>query len=146
MRTISWKAQGTKIYDCSVLVDDEQKQILKIRCQCWNFLNRQIKPVGKFAYKKYYATPCKHLKKVTEALENIGYNFKIPHMEGTQTCLIELRRQLIKRSNGICERLHCNNQGIDVHRIIPGHSGGLYHLKNCKFLCKDCHKVSHSQE
>lgn len=158
MRKINWKVKGSRkqwienlitlekefrfpVYDCYVLVDDEKKLILKIDCECWNFQNKRMKEFGFCAYKKIYAEPCKHLKKITEALEKIGYKFKIPKMEGTDKPTAELKRLLIERSEGICERKGCNNPIQEIHRQIPGVMGGKYNGWNCVYLCGDCHNL-----
>ena len=44
-------------YESKIYVDDQEKIILKIDCNCWNFLNRRIKKVGEFADIKYFAEP-----------------------------------------------------------------------------------------
>lgn len=157
MRKITWKAKGK--YDCYVLVDDEKKLILKISCQCPSFLGivkdkegksklikSKIKSFGINSYEKHYAYSCKHLKKATDPLEKIGYKFKIPTMEGTDKCTPELRKFIMERSEGICERFVCKEDGEEIHRRTPGHAGGKYNKENCVILCKGCHKFANAKE
>jgi len=147
IRKITWEAIGKKEnYDCYVWVDDENKLILKMKCMCWNFSNRRLKSFGENAYKKTYSYPCKHLKKITDRLTQQGYKLKIPSMQGTNKCTIELRKKLIDRSGGICERSYCEKPGVVVHRKIPGHAGGKYNEENCVIICKECHKEIHKGE
>ena len=143
IRKITWKAKGQEqlFYDCYVWVSDQEKLILKIDCGCWNFVNRRMKSFGLAAYKKHYAEPCKHLRVITAALEKINYKFKIPKMEGTERPTAELKRFLIERSNGICERKYCEEFAAEIHRIIPGVMGGKYSKENCVFICSDCHEL-----
>ena len=51
-----------------------------------------------------------------------------------------------------CER--CNlqfenkhdNKGLQIHRIKRGINNGKYELRNIIVLCKECHKLMHSNE
>ena len=47
-----------------------------------------------------------------------------------------------------CE--HCKKvfklEKLEIHRIRRGNMGGTYEHRNCKILCKDCHKLFHANE
>ena len=163
MRTISWKKKGSRkqwlenefgvkvlvfpVYDCTVKVDDENKIIIWIDCDCWNFVNRRIKSVGDYADKKFYADPCKHLKQVIDPLISLGYVLKQPKaMEGPDKLTAEVKRGVIKRSGGICEFPQCQAPGQCFHRNVRGSNGGKYTIYNTKHLCLFHHKFIHGNE
>jgi len=138
-------------YDSRIYVIDEDKIICKLDCTCWNFKNRRISTNGKFADKKFYSEPCKHLKPVVEALIKQGYNLKKPkEMTGAKTLRAPLRRKLMLRAQKSCEQMKLNEEGVfekcaatnglQVHRKIRGSNGGLYNEENCIVLCWDCHR------
>ena len=35
---------------------------------------------------------------------------------------------------------------LDIHRLCRGNKGGTYEFRNCKILCKGCHKLFHANE
>ena len=149
MRTIKWRKKGSRkeTYDCVVKVIDEQKLICWLDCTCWNFQNRRIKYLGDFSDRKYYADPCKHLKPVVDALIKQGYTLKKPKpMEGPEKMTAKVRREVLERSEGICEWLGCNRKATQFHRNVRGSNGGKYTTENTRHLCWEHHKLIHSNE
>jgi len=148
MRKISWKKKGSReeIYDCCVKVIDKQKLIYWIDCTCWNFVNRRLGFKGDFSDRKYYASSCKHLKPVVDALIKQGYTLKIPKMEGPDKLTAEVRRLVIERSGETCEFNGCELMARRFHRQIRGSNGGKYTVENTKHLCIEHHKLIHSNE
>jgi len=146
-RTISWKAKGSKIYDCTVKVIDNEKLIIWIDCTCWDFVNRRLKSIGENADKKVFQTPCKHLKKIVDALLKLGYKLKNPEpMNGPTKLTANIIRLITERSNGNCEVESCPNKATQFHRVIRGFNGGKYTLENTRHICKDHHKSIHQNE
>ncbi len=35
---------------------------------------------------------------------------------------------------------------LEIHRIRRGNQGGTYEYRNCKVVCKKCHKLLHGNE
>jgi hypothetical protein len=55
------------------------------------------------------------------------------------------KRLLIEYVDNKCE--HCSsNIDLEIHRIRRGIQGGTYEHRNCKVLCKSCHKKFHYKE
>ena len=124
-------------YESSIHVIDETKSIFKLECKCGDFVYRRLYKVGD----KIFSKPCKHLRPGVEALEKQGYVLKKPKpMDGTDKCTPELRKFLIKRSNGFCE-CNCGRPGQEVHRKTSKLDGGKYNEDNCVFLNGECHKA-----
>ena len=44
-----------------------------------------------------------------------------------------------------CNKVFILNQ-LHIHRIRRGNEGGTYEFRNCKVLCKECHKLFHGNE
>jgi len=134
-------------YDSKIYVDDQTKIILKLDCQCWNFVNRRIKKIGELADTKYYAEPCKHLKLFVERLEKQGYEIKKPkELIGDDKITNELRKKLLERANNRCECGCRKDYALEVHRKTRGSNGGKYNMENCMVLTKECHQMRHSGE
>ncbi len=59
----------------------------------------------------------------------------------------ELWHTLMERQNYECyvcglswkEQNELHNQSFDIHRVLPGHSGGQYTLANTIMVCRPCH-------
>lgn len=50
--------------------------------------------------------------------------------------------EILKRDNYTCQDCrNNNNNGLEVHHIIPKSRGGSDHPHNLKSLCKKCHSV-----
>ena len=48
-------------------------------------------------------------------------------------------KALLSLANNECE--DCGEKkGLEIHRITQGYKGGTYLPRNCKILCKECHK------
>ncbi len=60
----------------------------------------------------------------------------------------ELWHTLMERQNYQCyvcgltweEQDEVHNQSFDIHRVLPGHSGGQYTLANTVMVCRPCHE------
>ena len=134
-------------YRSKISVIDENKMIVKLDCNCNDFIFRRIKRIGECADLKYFATPCKHLKKGVIALEKQGYKLKIPEeMIGEDHLTVALKNTLLIRANWKCE---CGCQGteqLQIHRKMRGVAGGKYNNKNCIVLTKECHRMRHDGE
>lgn len=140
MRIINIKGK----YESKVYVIDEEKLISKLSCQCGDFKFRRIKKIGELADIKYFATPCKHLKEVVNALEKSGYKLKVPkEMMGLDKLTPALRKVLLERANYKCENSACGSDlRLEIHRKTRKSNGGKYNLENCKVLCWECHRGS----
>lgn len=56
-------------------------------------------------------------------------------------------KELLKRSAGKCRFCPEHRYGLlDVHRIIPGESGGRYTPDNVVVVCANCHRSIHRGE
>lgn len=144
MRVLSYQI---KDYDCRIWLNDKDKLILKIDCDCWNFVNRRIQRIGKVFLTKYKTSPCKHLKMPINALLKQGYNFKqITYDKGLDKITPKLKKQLLSLYKNQCATENCHNTNLEFHRIIPGYLGGKYNLTNVIVLCSACHKRRHSKE
>jgi hypothetical protein len=146
MRTINWKVKGSKEYDCTIKVLDKQKLIIWIDCTCWDFMNRRLKSIGENADKKIFAEPCKHLKRIVDALIKLGYKLKKQELTGPSKLTASVIRAVVERSNGKCEVESCPNKATQFHRIVRGSNGGKYTLENTKHICKYHHKSIHQNE
>lgn len=63
--------------------------------------------------------------------------------------LPESKAILLKKFvNNFCELCHKKKQDSDlqIHRLRRGSEGGLYQIRNCMVLCRDCHKLIHGKE
>ena len=73
-------------------------------------------------------------------------------LTGFKTLPSWLKKKYLEAVNYKCQR--CNsNKNLQIHRLKRGNLGGLYTLaplnyksNNVKVLCKDCHKLIHSNE
>lgn len=63
--------------------------------------------------------------------------------EGYKICPAWLRESYIRAVKFTCSSCHkkFEMKDFEIHRITPGHKGGLYIPSNCQVLCIDCHKL-----
>lgn len=150
-----------KKYNSRIWVDDKTKEILKIDCGCPNFVGivtdkdgksryiraGRIKKIGEFSGIKYFATYCKHLKPVVEALKKLGFKLEKPkEMIGPDKLSVKLRKKLLERAKHKCE-CGCESEGpLVIHRKMRGSAGGKYNIENCQVLYVECHKLRHVNE
>ncbi len=56
---------------------------------------------------------------------------------------IKKKKLLVEYVDFVCEgckkKFELNE--FEIHRIHPGDEGGTYEFRNCKVLCKKCHKM-----
>lgn len=66
-----------------------------------------------------------------------------------------IRKKYYDTIKGVCQicKKNISLDKMDIHRIKRNYEGGLYTLcpldhqeQNCKFICKTCHKLLHSNE
>jgi len=133
-------------YNPKIYIKD--RIIYKLDCQCRDFIFRRIKKVGENSEARYFAEPCKHLKKQVEALIKCGYKLKKPkEMIGADKLTKPLRKKLFERAGNLCESPGCGSDHLlQVHRKTRGSNGGKYNMDNCIVLCKECHDARHSNE
>lgn len=116
-------SDGKKIKDCT--------------CDCkWGKNNQDAWKEGK--------TLCKHIQSAMMHLDlktKKGVKKK-KKMLGPTKLPKWLRDAYIKTVGYCCEDCHLifPEEGLDIHRIIPGHKGGTYRPGNCKVLCRKDHK------
>ena len=137
------------IYFSKITYDPKTKEILKIDCSCPDTLFRKIKSVGSLMDKKYYADPCKHTKKIVEALISTGYKRRIPKEEsGPEILTAKIRNTILELAGNKCQMNGCEEtQRLEIHRYKRGNKKGYYSTTNCMVLCRDCHwKKIHSGE
>jgi hypothetical protein len=134
-------------YDSKIYVIDELKKIVKLDCQCGDFIHRRIKKIGEFADTRYFAMPCKHLNPFMERLKRQGYQFTIPkEMTGSDKLTPALRIKLLARANHICECGCERTESLEIHRKTRGSNGGKYNMINCQVLAQGCHDLRHANE
>ena len=56
------------------------------------------------------------------------------------------KKLLIQLAKNTCEQCRKQFDDLEIHRIRRGNEGGTYHWRNCKVLCKFCHKLFHQGE
>jgi 5-methylcytosine-specific restriction endonuclease McrA len=146
--TRTWTIKGkSSTNEVSLRFNLETNEIIWIDCTCKDFELRRIKRYSDGPDTKYTAEPCKHLKPLIDFYVR-EHQFKLREpkkMKGTDKVTNELRRELMFRSNGICE-LCAMNEGTQIHRQIRGNNGGKYNPWNCVLLCSKCHKMVHNSE
>lgn len=147
---LKYTKKGSKgeTYTCRIWYIRQIKQIIFIDCDCWNFVNRQIRKEGKVFMIKFRANPCKHLKNQVDALIKQGYTFKENHIdEGSDKCTKKIREGVLKTCKNRCSTSGCKNtENLNIHRLNPGYNGGKYSLMNCIALCPPCHRERHYKE
>ena len=61
-------------------------------------------------------------------------------MKGVKKRTPKQTKVLMELANNECE--DCGSKdNLEIHRITPGYKGGTYLPRNCKILCKECHKL-----
>jgi len=60
-------------------------------------------------------------------------------MKGINKRTVNITNAFIEAAGNECEDCDCPNN-LEIHRITPGYKGGTYAPRNCKVLCKSCHK------
>lgn len=124
----------------------ETKVIFFIDCTCGDFEHRRMRPIDKLCDTKIVAEPCKHLEPIVKIFEDEGFTMKEhKEIDGPDRCPSELRKALIKRSDGLCEQ-NCGRVGYHPHRKIRNSNGGKYTIDNCVWLCDECHEAVHGNE
>jgi len=135
-------------YNTDIFVDDENKKIIKIWCDCKDFQNRRIKNVGNLMNKKFYSDPCKHSFQVVEALEKQGYTLKIPTENiGLDKINKKMKAEILLIHDNKCSFVNCEEtENLQFHRVNRGNNGGKYSLLNTIPLCHEHHKLVHKLE
>ena len=74
-------------------------------------------------------------------------------LKGFKTLPNWLKSKYLEAVNYRCQRCKIKTKNLQIHRLKRGNLGGLYtlvplnhKLNNIRVLCKDCHKLIHSNE
>ncbi len=138
MRTLWLKNK----YEGFIKVDDGAKKIIKLHCTCKSFEMYCRKKIGNVSGIKYYAVPCKHLLEIFDTFVKQGYVLKIPFIEkGPMKCSAKLRKQILEVWGNECFQPNCEDENVEIHRLIPATQGGAYTILNCRPLCNKHHQL-----
>lgn len=62
------------------------------------------------------------------------------HIPTRKAFPVSVKRAVMERSGGCCEKAGCPNAGVEYDHVVPVALGGKSDELNCTLLCRDCHQ------